>query len=41
MGRGGLILFAGDPVFRGASPYTARVFLNALLFGAYGVPDED
>jgi hypothetical protein len=40
-GRGGLILFAGDPVFRGASPYTTRAFLNALLFGAYGVPDED
>ncbi len=41
-GRGGLILFAGDPVFRGASPYTARAFLNALFFGAYGAfPDED
>lgn len=41
-GRGGLILFAGDPVFRGASPYTTRAFLNALLFGAYSAfPDED
>lgn len=41
-GRGGLILFAGDPVFRGMSPYTTRAFLNALFFGAYtSFPDDD
>jgi hypothetical protein len=41
-GRGGLILFAGDPVFRGASPYTTRAFLNALFFGAYtSFPDDE
>lgn len=40
-GRGGLILFAGDPVFRGASPYTTRAFLNALFFGAYATLQDD
>lgn len=41
-GRGGLILFAGDPVFRGVSPYTTRAFLNALFFGAYtSFPDDE
>ena len=41
-GKGAVILFAGDPVFRGNAPFTTRAFLNALFFGAYSVAlDED
>lgn len=35
LGQGALILIAGDPLFRGQTPFTRRVFLNALFFGAY------
>ena len=34
-GKGAVILFAGDPVFRGNAPFTTRAFLNAIFFGAY------
>ncbi|MBI4911467.1 MAG: hypothetical protein HY823_01915 [Acidobacteria bacterium] len=39
-GRGALILFAGDPLFRGGAPFTARSFLNAIFFGAYTPPED-
>jgi hypothetical protein len=32
-GRGHIIAFANDPVFRGYSLGTARLFLNAVIFG--------
>ena len=32
-GRGQIILFAGQPAFRGASLGTARLLLNALVYG--------
>jgi hypothetical protein len=34
-GKGAVILFAGDPVYRGDAPFTTRAFLNAIFFGAY------
>ena len=42
-GQGGVILFAGNPVFRASTPFTARAFLNALFFGAYRLewPEDD
>ncbi len=40
-GMGAVILFAGDPVFRGMSPFTTRAFLNAIFFGAYRASNED
>ncbi len=40
-GAGAVILFAGDPVFRGMSAFTTRAFLNAIFFGAYRVTVED
>ena len=41
-GKGAVILFAGDPVYRGHAPFTRRAFLNALFFGAYAQSaDED
>lgn len=40
-GTGTVILFAGDPVFRGMSPFTTRAFLNAIFFGAYRASAED
>lgn len=33
LGRGSVILFADDPVFRASYPGTARLFLNAIFFG--------
>ena len=39
--RGAVILFAGDPVYRGHAPFTARAFLNALWFGGYGAGEEN
>lgn len=32
--RGAVILFAGDPLYRGLASLTGRAFLNALFFGA-------
>jgi hypothetical protein len=32
-GRGQIILFAGSPAFRGTSRATARVYLNAIVYG--------
>lgn len=40
-GAGAVILFAGDPVFRGMSAFTTRAFLNAIFFGAYRANYED
>ncbi|MDE3245844.1 MAG: hypothetical protein KGN80_07120 [Acidobacteriota bacterium] len=40
-GAGAVILFAGDPVFRGMSAFTTRMFLNAVFFGAYRAKYED
>lgn len=40
-GAGAVILFAGDPVFRGMSAFTTRAFLNAIFFGAYRAKYED
>ncbi|WP_306591697.1 M14 family zinc carboxypeptidase [Geothrix sp. 21YS21S-4] len=40
LGRGAVILTAGDPVFRGQTPFTRRVLLNAIFFGAYRAPVE-
>ena len=40
-GNGAVILFAGDPVFRGMSAFTTRAFLNAIFFGAYRASVED
>ncbi|MBL0313107.1 MAG: hypothetical protein IPP78_10430 [Holophagaceae bacterium] len=40
-GAGAVILFAGDPVFRGMSAFTTRAFLNAIFFGAYRATYED
>lgn len=40
-GAGTVILFAGDPVFRGMSAFTTRVFLNAIFFGSYRANSED
>ena len=41
-GKGAVILFAGDPVFRGNAPFTTRAFLNAIFFGAYpGGPSQE
>lgn len=40
LGRGAVILVAGDPVFRGQSPFTARLLHNAIFFGAYQPPAE-
>ena len=40
-GAGAVILFAGDPVFRGMSAFTTRAFLNAIFFGAYRASYED
>ena len=34
-GQGQVILLAGDPVFRAQTPFTRRVLLNAIFFGAY------
>jgi len=39
-GKGALILFSGDPLYRGNAPFTTRAFLNALFFGAYSVTVE-
>ena len=33
MGQGQVVLFANDPVFRGYSLGTQRLFLNAALLG--------
>jgi hypothetical protein len=33
LGRGQIILFAGEPTFRGGFPGTERLLLNALLLG--------
>ena len=35
LGQGALILVAGDPVFRGQTPFTRRLLFNAIFFGAY------
>lgn len=35
LGRGAVILVAGDPVFRGQEPFTRRLLFNAIFFGAY------
>ena len=32
-GRGKMVLFAGDPLFRGIWDATSRTFVNAILFG--------
>ena len=40
-GRGAVILFSGDPVHRGCSPFSTRAFFNALFFGAYTGGGED
>jgi len=34
-GLGAVILVAGDPVFRGQTPFTRRLLFNAIFFGAY------
>ena len=34
-GLGTVILVAGDPVFRAQTPFTRRLFFNAIFFGAY------
>lgn len=34
-GRGTVILLAGDPVFRAQTPFTRRLLVNAIFFGAY------
>ncbi len=34
-GQGTVILLAGDPVFRAQTPFTRRVLVNAIFFGAY------
>jgi hypothetical protein len=39
-GKGAVILFAGDPVFRGLAPFTGRAFLNAIFFGGYTLWSE-
>lgn len=33
-------LLAGDPVFRGQTPFTRRLLYNAIFFGAYRPPVE-
>jgi hypothetical protein len=33
LGRGQVILFSGDPVYRGWLPDTRRLLLNAILYG--------
>lgn len=35
LGQGTVILVAGDPVFRGQTPFTRRLLHNAIFFGAY------
>jgi hypothetical protein len=35
LGLGAVILVAGDPVFRGQTPFTRRLLFNAIFFGAY------
>ena len=35
LGLGAVILVAGDPVFRGQTPFTRRLLFNAIYFGAY------
>jgi hypothetical protein len=35
LGQGAVILVAGDPVFRGQTPFTRRLLFNAIFFGAY------
>ncbi len=40
-GRGALILFSGNPIFRGSAPFTTRAFLNAIFFGGYAPPEEE
>lgn len=40
-GKGAVILFAGDPVYRGQAPFTTRAFLNSLFFGAYGMAAQE
>jgi hypothetical protein len=40
-GKGAVILFAGDPVYRGNAPFTTRAFLNALFFGGYAKADAE
>ena len=39
-GQGAVILVAGDPVFRGQTPFTRRLLFNAIYFGAYRPPVE-
>ena len=34
IGRGQIILFAGEPNFRGSTRGTNRLWLNALIYGA-------
>jgi len=34
-GKGAVILFSGNPVFRASTPFTTRAFTNALFFGSY------
>lgn len=36
LGRGGVVLFAENPLFRGTWDGTRRTFINALLFGSNG-----
>jgi hypothetical protein len=40
-GKGALILFSGDPLFRGCAPFTTRAFLNAIFFGGYAPSEEE
>jgi len=40
-GKGTVILFSGNPVFRASTPFTTRAFLNAIFFGSYRVEVED
>ena len=40
LGQGAVILVAGDPVFRGQTPFTRRLLYNAIFFGAYRPPVE-
>jgi hypothetical protein len=40
-GKGTVILFSGNPVFRASTPFTPRAFLNAIFFGAYRTDPED
>ncbi len=40
-GKGALILFSGDPLFRGSAPFTTRAFLNAIFFGGYAPPEDE